>query len=967
MKTIKYLKIVIIILIGLTSVSISAQCYNNLNTQSTDWRNYPTTSDNNWNWTLSGAIHPVYLSNNLSNPSLFIELPYFCTKPPGTGSCDGHHNVESYQYRGNSASDQDINPEDGWELLLKDFGSPNPVGQDNGGSGRNNPYFILYNKYTGKMKIYIAMMGIHSRQSTFVRIGFDNPDPGTTKLASTNEANRALFSNAEPIQKTILEFKPILEFKQMNQVMLYQDQLTYQWSVCELTTSYDPCTCINPTDHMNKISTLRMQLVNVGIINIDANIDGKSTPENTANSNNTKSTVDGSLASFFKVATGAGNAAQKGRKDWESTQKTMNQIIDFGNDVLIKHLAKEWLKKDNPNFDDATINTLNKSALKDLLSAPDSIKKMFGVRQPSNSNLGKVLEASKGIVSNLPYIGMAIGIVDFLLDGGEETQNNEQSGPVTYDINLKLTGTLTESQFVADFSCHTPGSPIPSNNGTHLTPIYNNILGVFNVFELPELEYAELSSNLNREHVVNRLSSVNLCQFNYDNFNNLENANDIKFRQYRPKSNVKYVINPASDLEVISIDAAIVFDFKQSENLFPKSIKNIQNSIAIPFHSDMAFFNNQIPLLQRVKSIENSSNLKLEFVSKNYPTDTQSFVRFRTNYIPITCFTNHDFTLLGTNNFGGVFIKLYIKLKRKNSPNSEPITIVQTFDWKEKIKNATKINDLSGSYSAFLFANTISSTPRHFKCNTDLFNSRNYSDYIFSTKFELLSLPFNNMGMYRNDNYNYSNEQFLTVEDRLIIPSGANIPNNSIIKAGGLITIKPNVNFGNNVKIISSTKIEFETPNVINPDVEFLIQSLNELLYGCNNFDFLSLHNTSSEISQYCNKFAYKELVYSSQTKRKNNTKNYTENNVDENNIIFKLSPNPTTANFTVSIFNNNEQDYSIALMDVTGKVLFNNSYNGKQTSQFIETNGLAAGIYFVRITCGNTQKTEKLIISGGY
>jgi hypothetical protein len=87
--------------------------------------------------------------------------------------------------------------------------------------------------------------------------------------------------------------------------------------------------------------------------------------------------------------------------------------------------------------------------------------------------------------------------------------------------------------------------------------------------------------------------------------------------------------------------------------------------------------------------------------------------------------------------------------------------------------------------------------------------------------------------------------------------------------------------------------------------------------------------------------------------------------NSKNKNIQFKatISPNPTTANFTVSIFNNNEQDYNIALMDVTGKVLLNNLYNGKQTSQFIETYGLAAGIYFVKITCGNTQKTEKLII----
>jgi hypothetical protein len=66
-------------------------------------------------------------------------------------------------------------------------------------------------------------------------------------------------------------------------------------------------------------------------------------------------------------------------------------------------------------------------------------------------------------------------------------------------------------------------------------------------------------------------------------------------------------------------------------------------------------------------------------------------------------------------------------------------------------------------------------------------------------------------------------------------------------------------------------------------------------------------------------------------------------------------------------VINNNEQDYSIALMDVTGKVLLNNLYNGKQTSQFIETNGLAAGIYFVKITCGNTQKTEKLIVGSNY
>jgi len=143
---------------------------------------------------------------------------------------------------GNSKQYQDINPEDGWELLLKDFGSPNPPGQSTGGTGRNNPFFILYNKYNGKMKVYVAMMGIHSKQATFVRMGFDKADPGTTK-SNTNQASRALFSPAEPIQKTVLEFKPVLEYKQMNQVLAFQSANDYQWMVCELTTSYDPCTC----------------------------------------------------------------------------------------------------------------------------------------------------------------------------------------------------------------------------------------------------------------------------------------------------------------------------------------------------------------------------------------------------------------------------------------------------------------------------------------------------------------------------------------------------------------------------------------------------------------------------------------------------------------------------------------------------------------------------------------------------
>jgi len=76
-----------------------------------------------------------------------------------------------------------------------------------------------------------------------------------------------------------------------------------------------------------------------------------------------------------------------------------------------------------------------------------------------------------------------------------------------------------------------------------------------------------------------------------------------------------------------------------------------------------------------------------------------------------------------------------------------------------------------------------------------------------------------------------------------------------------------------------------------------------------------------------------------------------------------QIFPNPTNSNFKILIDNSFYKDYSVSLTDVTGKVIFTNTYNGNQTQQMIETNGLANGIYFVSIRCGDANKVEKLII----
>ncbi|MEC8739074.1 MAG: T9SS type A sorting domain-containing protein [Bacteroidota bacterium] len=720
-----------------------------------------------------------------------------------------------------------------------------------------------------------------------------------------------------------------------------------------------------------------MQLVNVGTVNIQATIDGKATPENVASGSNASSTTDGSLASFFDVITDGGDAAQKGKKDWENTQKTMKDIVDFGNKVLTKELAKEWLKKDNPNWDDESLKSLNKAALKQLLAAPDSIKKMFGVRQPKNTQVGKVLEATKGIASNLPYVGMAIGIIDYLVDGGEEKKGDEKSGPVTYDINLKLSGTLTEKQRIHNVTFFTPGSPIPSSTGNHLTPIYNNILGVFNVLELPELEYAELTPTIT---VGNRIFSGSSCQDGYDEFNNFEGAGDVKLRQYRPKTNIKYVVNPASEMEVHSIDAAIILEYGKEQPLFVTRPDQISGNVAMPYHNMMAFSNTQLDdwcniwtppipdcdtsltgLERRVDDIINSTGLKLDYVSADYPTDDSTFIRFRTGYVPITCFTSSDFMLLGTNNYGKIYVKLYIKLKHKTNINAEPVTMIVTYDWTEKVKAATKNSTISGTYNTKIFANSIDWKSKWFKCGVGNFDYGVYSDYKYGSNWFLGNVPFGNKGMYLRDKYSYSNEQFITVEDRLIIPTGASIPDNSVIKAGGLITIEPNVTFGNNVLIVSGIKIDLQAPNSINPTLELRIEPLNEILFNCTDFDYASLHNTPTEINQFCNKTEYKDIVYSTAPRIDDEDEEH-DNNKVPSNFDFKLIPNPNNGHFGLE-FNKSLTDFDIEILDVSGKIVFSAKQIDPVSKYNIDISHLDDGVYFVRVTdTTNSTHLQKLI-----
>jgi len=74
------------------------------------------------------------------------------------------------------------------------------------------------------------------------------------------------------------------------------------------------------------------------------------------------------------------------------------------------------------------------------------------------------------------------------------------------------------------------------------------------------------------------------------------------------------------------------------------------------------------------------------------------------------------------------------------------------------------------------------------------------------------------------------------------------------------------------------------------------------------------------------------------------------------------LSPNPAQSFFMLEA--ETDEDLQIQVLNITGQVLYSTSMNGNQNQIRIATDGMATGLYFVRISNGKLNKTLKVIVN---
>jgi hypothetical protein len=161
---------------------------------STDPDNYSNPADPNsedrWDWRQEEFT--IYLQGEGGTQGtdvVTIVSPYFDQQ--------GNPNVFDLA----DAQNKDFEPEDGWELLYRNFGTPQ--------QGTTTPFFVLYNKYTGTIRAFVNI--INSGESPYtaaaMKLTFENPGFSPTRqTAVLNQVGSSTFAGDE-IQRDAGRFK----------------------------------------------------------------------------------------------------------------------------------------------------------------------------------------------------------------------------------------------------------------------------------------------------------------------------------------------------------------------------------------------------------------------------------------------------------------------------------------------------------------------------------------------------------------------------------------------------------------------------------------------------------------------------------------------------------------------------------------------------------------------------------------
>ncbi len=475
---------------------------------------------------------------------------------------------------------QDMKKEDGWVLISRDFGTPNRYVWAPYQEGA--PYFILYNKFRGILRFFIMVKSNQDLTSGALEI----------KFHAANMFRTATLTHLKP--RAYATDK--LTMVQNNAGLALSQNMNDNWAWADYPMAYDPT--FNATENG---AWLDFQVV-------------------------------GTIESQIKIAgTGTGiNGTQKDVRDFVTGSNN-------GAVTLTTNAPEVYIPKDFSQFTTSVFGTASNWD-KWKQTVIDFNKKLPIMEDPNpislaNNHLKLFLYGIENhwFFKGLPFIGAAVGLVDFLVSGGKKNEQTVQ--PSFTGMNLTLNGAITTTLKLPNpRRIQVPSSKLNPNIavfGSNTPLVYNSNVGVLNLISTPVVKYKtyfqSYGNNLSRSYMD--------CQM---------------------QDNLNIAINPASGLILDSIMAYIVMD--------PSKNVSLQNPTADPD-------------LNLLATWTTGTNPKLAL-----ETSADGKFIFRSRVVPGDAFKNQRVQGPIGNYTPDITIKIKAVLHRTDDPAAQPVLMVVTYE-----------------------------------------------------------------------------------------------------------------------------------------------------------------------------------------------------------------------------------------------------------------------------------------------
>lgn len=391
---------------------------------------------------------------------------------------------------------KDMKPVDGWELIKIDLGYNNAGAPSTAVS--EHSYFILYNRFTGILRIFVKTCRRADYQAIKIKFGFSKGANFQTNLLDYTGDLKGL----DVKHRRDESFAHTETF--LNEVQ--------SWQYADFPTNYDPCTC----QYQSRLQVM-VALVESAQIKLDGGITG----------------------TIATIQSGGGSHDNDGF-NWKDVQNL--------NDKAQK--AHKGIQNFVKNYD---------STYKKLATA--------GVKIGAIKQLGDFMKTNsfmKAGLAAVPYVGEAVKFISGFIGGGATGSGPIQLAPMSVNLNVRLSGTITSQSEYSNFTLPNPGS-LNATADLGNAPAYNEVLGVVTLLDNPKMYYKEQVSEI-KHGVTNVCNSTSW-------FNTVEwYKYDIKRRTYKfDGSSIKYIINPASGLELQDAQMVLMAHYENPYRKYRRS------------------------------------------------------------------------------------------------------------------------------------------------------------------------------------------------------------------------------------------------------------------------------------------------------------------------------------------------------------------------------------------------------------